>query len=277
MRARITCDGHTLYDSYIDKYKVIEPKCEIEVNKSGTLSFQIPQTHPHYGDLFSISSVIKYYEDDRLVFKGRFMEEPRDFYNTLKVECEGAWAYLLDSSQTTYNFKDTVKKYVQLLIDRHNVVMGDEDEKKFMVGRVTVKDPDGNNVLVRASSQYPQTYDEIEDKLINELDGTFFLDYETMTIDYLAEEDLPVSGQTIKFAENLLELEQLINRTDLTTILIPHGAKIDNKDSAGNDIVDYNGDPVEKRVDIKSVNGGKEYIVSDLGVALFGHIERTEV
>ena len=69
------------------------------------------------------------------------------------------------------------------------------------------------------------------------------------------------SGQVIEFGKNLLDLSEYVDATNVYTQIIPLG----KADSKGN------------RVDIKLVNGGKNYLESASGIALFGKIQRSVI
>ena len=58
------CDGVLLYDPRSADYIVAEPKCELEVNKTGNLTFRIAPTHPLYGQIQKLKSEIAVYQDN---------------------------------------------------------------------------------------------------------------------------------------------------------------------------------------------------------------------
>ena len=80
-------------------------------------------------------------------------------------------------------------------------------------------------------------------------------------LDYLADSG-GQNSQPIIFAENLLDLEQYIDASEVCTVLIPYG-KADGDTGV--------------RLDVKSVNDGKDYIESETGIELFGRVVGTEV
>ena len=77
---QIVCDDYVLHDSVIDELKVIGAKCNLEVNKTGSLTFQIASTHPYYDKIKKHTSEIKLYQDDRVLFCGRVLNDETDFY-----------------------------------------------------------------------------------------------------------------------------------------------------------------------------------------------------
>ena len=48
---RIYLDGELFYDPRLPKYALTGIKCDLEVNKTGTLRFTIPATHPLIGSV----------------------------------------------------------------------------------------------------------------------------------------------------------------------------------------------------------------------------------
>ena len=81
MMYRIVCDGYILHDTTIDELKVINPKCSLEINKTGSLTFKIPPTHIYYDKIKKHTSEITLYQDDRVLFNGRVLNDESDFEN----------------------------------------------------------------------------------------------------------------------------------------------------------------------------------------------------
>jgi hypothetical protein len=106
----------------------------------------------------------------------------------------------------------------------------------------------------------------MQDKLLGLLGGYLVPRYEVENgqeveyLDYLAESG-GISGQTIIFAENILDLSQYIDASDIYTVIIPLG-KAD--------------DDTGVRLTIKEVNDGKDYLESETGISLFGRISHME-
>ena len=106
------CDGVLLYDPRSADYIVAEPKCELEVNKTGNLTFRIAPTHPLYGQIQKLKSEIAVYQDNERLGAFRVLNVEQDFNNIKTVTCEGELAYLLDSIQRAAEYHDvTVAEY----------------------------------------------------------------------------------------------------------------------------------------------------------------------
>lgn len=257
---KIKCDDFTIYSPLNQDLVIESPTLSLGNNKAGSLSFSIYPTHPHYGKIKRMKSIISLYQDEQILFKGRVFTDNTNFFNVKKVEVEGLLAYFNDSIVRPYAFSGTVEEYVDFLINQHNEQV--EEFQRFKRGTVTVQD--NNDYIIRANSNTPKTWEEIEDKLIKLLGGFICIRYEEdgNYIDYI-EDFTDVSTQDIKFSINLLDLEENVSVDDFATCIIPYGASI-------NDEIDTESE--EKRIDIKSVNEGIDYIQDNVAVGLYGKI-----
>ena len=256
---RITTDNNTLWTPGYDKRKLVSPKLSLETNKIGSLSFTIYPDHAYYDSLVKMQSIITVYQDEEILFKGRIFSDAADFRKAKKVEVEGLLGYFNDSIVRPYSYQGSVTGYLEYLITQHN---NQEPEKKqFKLGNVTVTDP--NDYITRASSDYPKTWDEINDKLIDLLGGYIVIRYEEdgNYIDYLADFE-SVSTQKIQYAVNLLDLDNEVKADNLATCIIPLGAS--SQDEEGNTV----------RLTISSVNDGLDYVYDKIAEAIYGRISK---
>lgn len=257
---QITCDGYVLHDSRMDKvYRVISPVYEQSLNTAGTLSFQIPPTHPYYSAIHKLKSKITLTQDGEWIFTGRVMDDEKKFNNVKSIKCQGELSFLNDSNQRKAEYHDiSVADYFSTVISKHNAMV--EADKQFTVGQVTVTDP--NDSLYRISN-YENTYDTINDKLINKLGGYIRTRHSgsTVFIDYLADYT-NINNQTINFGKNLLDLNEKIKGSKIATAIIPLGAKLEDS---------------EARLTIESVNDGLDYVCDSDAVALYGYVFDTVV
>lgn len=260
---KVYLDGEILYHpNILDKFSLTQGKVSLELNKTGTFTFTIYQNNQRYNDIQKMKSIVQIYDDDYRLFRGRVLNTKRGFYNELQVTCEGELAFLLDSKQRPYDYQGTVEEYFRFLIERHNGIVG--EEKQFKVGRVTVTDP--NDYIVRANSNYPKTFDELKEKLIDILGGYLWTREEAdgIYIDYLTDFE-EMNTQKIKFGENLLDLEETVKGQDIATVIIPLGCKL--QDEEGNE--------TGERLTISAINDGVDYVYSEEAVERFGWIEKT--
>lgn len=250
----IYLDGQLFYDPRIPELALSDLSCELEVNKTGTLKFTVPATHPLKEDLQKMYSELSLYQDGEWIYSGRVLSDETDFYGNRSVECEGELSYLLDSIQRYHEYHDiSVKDYFSDLIAKHN---GDVDSRKqFTVGDVTVKD---NNDSLYRYSTYENTWKTIEDRLISRLGGYVRIRREDgkRIIDYI-EDYGHTNDQVIRFGENILDLVSEVDCDSLATVIVPLGQRDEETD---------------ERLTIKSVNGGKDYIEDTDAIAKYGRI-----
>lgn len=94
--------------------------------------------------------------------------------------------------------------------------------------------------------------------------------YSGKVLDYLADFN-EHSVQTVEFGKNLLDVKVTKDHAERATAFIPLGAKIMSTDSEGNEV------ETDERVDIASVNDGKNYIYNDAAVNEIGWIWASEI
>lgn len=219
----IKSNDFTLYNPNDADMTLSQPTLNLGINKVGSLTFSILPTHPYFNNIEKMKSIITVYQDSRVIFKGRVYSDNVGFYKIKKVEVEGVLAYFNDSIIRPYNFTGGVCEYLEFLITQHNEQV--EEHQRFILGDVTVTDP--NDYIIRANSNYPNTWSEINDKLIKLLGGYICIRYEEdgNYIDYVADYS-DTSTQEIKFAVNLLDLESEVRGDNLTTCLIPYGMNL---------------------------------------------------
>ena len=254
---RIYLDGELFYDPRLPEYALTGIKCDLEVNKTGTLRFTIPAKHPLIGSVQKMYSELTLYQDKDWLYSGRVLSDDTDFDGNRTIECEGELSYLLDSIQRYHEYHDiSVKDYFTDLIAKHNADV--DDRKRFVVGTVTVVDP--NDSLYRYST-YESTWATIEDRLIKRLGGYIRIRHENgkRIIDYIEDYE-NVNSQVIRFGENILDLIQEVSCEDLATVIIPLGKRDEETD---------------ERLTIKSVNGGRDYLEDPDAIALYGRIVKT--
>lgn len=272
---QIMCDEYVLHDPAIDELKVIGAKCSLEVNKTGSLTFQIAPTHPYYDKIKKHTSQIKLYQDDRVLFSGRVLNDEITFDNIKNVECEGELSYFLDSIQRGKEYhlnggsNNVVETYLKDVVAIHNSQV--DDSKKFSVGLVNITDP--NNYLYKISN-YENTLTTLTDKLLNtyggylqvrHINGVRYLDY--------VSELTNACNQTIEFGKNIIDMTRYIKGEDVYTALIPLGATNENTTST-------NDETYEKRLTISSLPDStdgtikkvNDYVYDSKGVEQWGWI-----
>ena len=265
MSYRVLCDGYVLHDSNIEQFTLINPVLTVEVNKSGEFSFQIANNHPYYDKIINKRSYIEVYQDGEWMWSGRPIKVNTALKLVKTVTCEGELSFLHDSNQRIAEYHDmSVKDYFTTLINKHNAMV--DESKQFTVGNVTVTD--SNDSLYRFSN-YEDTFDTIQDKLIDRLGGyllTRHVDGVTY-IDYVQSYPY-ITNQVIEIGSNIIDLSLEESSADTISALIPLGKKLTEiseespqQESTG-----------EERLTIESVNNGLDYIVNDDAVSRIGMV-----
>lgn len=263
---KIYADGQLLHAPHLlqEGCGVISPKLTKELNKAGSLDFVIPPNHILYDDINKLKTIITVFSDEKELFRGRVLNDEKDFYKQKKTYVEGELAFLLDSSVRPYSFKGTPANLFKQYISNHNARV--DSAKRFTVGNITVK-PETTSVTCE-NYNYPDTLSEIEEQLLNVHGGYLQtrVSGSTRYIDWLADDTGTSNSQIIEFGVNLLDITEHITAENVFTIIIPTGATLE--DSQGNS--------TKNKLTITSVNNGKDYIENSSAISLFGRIEHQE-
>lgn len=223
---QIKCDGNILHDSRSNNIRLVEPKCEMELNKTGTLSFRVQPTHPFFKSIKKHKSKISLYEDGEWVFTGRVLNDETDIYGYKTVQVEGMLGYLLDSIQRTKEYhitgNDKIKQYLIDVLNIHNAQVN--ESKQFSVGNIMLDDE--TEQLYKISS-YKDTLTTINEDLIKTFGGYFFtrvhngINY----LDYVGIDDFPINNQVIQLGKNILSFKKQVKGEDIATVILPLGEK----------------------------------------------------
>lgn len=277
---QIVCDDYVLHDSVIDELKVIGAKCSLEVNKTGSLTFQIASTHPYYDKIKKHTSEIKLYQDDRVLFCGRVLNDEITFENIKNIECEGELSYFLDSIQRGKEYhlqggtENVIETYLKDIVAIHNSQV--DERKQFSVGLVNITDP--NNYFYKISN-YEDTLTILTDKLLNVYGGYLVVRHSNGVryLDYV-DELTNVCNQTIEFGKNIIDMTRYIKGEDVYTALIPLGATNETSGTTNTE------ETYEKRLTISSlpdstdgtINKVNDYVYDSEAVNQWGWIWKVE-
>ena len=263
----IYADDELLYAPNLagEGYGVINPVLTMELNRASSLSFTLPSSNIMYNSLKKMKTIITVFEDDKQLFRGRVLHDERNYSNNRTVYCEGELSFLLDSIIRPYEHHGAPSVLFKQFIRQHNAQVG--SEKRFQIG--TVKISDNNNYVYYASSQYPNTWSELEEKILNNHGGILTVDNQVISYTY----DLDYSDQVIEFGRNLLDFTEYISADEVFTTLIPLGKILDDENAEESESTNAEEKP-EKRLTIEAINNGKDYIENENAVALFGRITK---
>lgn len=260
----IYMDGDLLCNSKIEELALVSPVVSLKENSAGTFEFVINPLHPKYDKIVERKSTIQVYRDneDEPTFSGIVIRVKMNFYRQKSVYCEGDLTYLNDSIQRQAVYHDiTPRGLLTAYINSHNEQV--ETSRQFEVGAVTIQD--NNNSLYRYTNMNT-TMQEIKEDLIDDLGGIVRIRHVGghRYIDILADAPHDCS-QPIRLGENLIDFNSNLDTTEVATVIIPLGAKLD-------DATEVEG--LDKRLDITSVNSGMDYVESTNAIARYGRISR---
>lgn len=256
----IYADGELLFStaSTEEAHIALSPMLTLDVQDVGSLSFTLPPGNVFHGRLRKLKTIVTVMQDDTEIFRGRVTDETKDIYNQNLVYCEGDKAFFADSLYAPYTFAGTVHDFARSLVDSHNSQVS--ADKQFVLGELSAVPAD--KTLDVEDKAYRDTYSTMEEMLVNAYGGYLRTRTENDThyLDWLKE--YGTNSQKIEFSVNLLDLSDKVDAGDVFTCLIPLGQTSSGK----------NGTPLT----IESVNGGKNYIRDEEGVALYGEIWRSQ-
>lgn len=214
---------------------VLSPKLTREVSKGGSLVFTMTRDHAQYDMLQKLSTVVQVRRDGKEIWRGRVLKHEADFYKRRVVYCEGALSYFNDSSITPFNYKGTLRQFLQHLIDAHNYQVKSK-MKCFQLGTVTaalgdlvVQFGDANQYGV--GEDYGKVWDILDKLVLKVFGGYFYCGFDAATgynvLNYCdqAVEAKRQTAQKIEYGRNLLNLSETTDATDLYTRIYPIGQK----------------------------------------------------
>lgn len=205
-------------------------------NSFSYCDFEMHSSHPLYSKIEEKDYIhpVRIYEDDVLLFSGYIDSITKDFSLVKSCKCVTELSYLQDSVVRPYstlknsigtNAPSTFEDYFTWLIKQHNSQV--ESTKRFNIGINEGEFFEYYNNYFVSSLDYPTTWDEIEEKIIDNAGAYIRIRYEGTTryIDLLYQW-LDANKQTIELGKNLLDLTVEYNSEDLATCVIPTGASL---------------------------------------------------
>lgn len=253
----------TLYYPGDAECSVIDPEINLALSEAGSLEFKMPEENPYYNSLHLRQSMISVIRDGVEIFNGEVRECPRDNNNMRNVYVVGELAFLHNSIQPQIEYGDIGPSlFFRRIIQAHNEQV--EERQQFTPGIVSV--PSGGR-SISFYTDHNETLDAIRTMLIDvfggalrirKTGGTRYLDY--LTVSEFGDDNL----QGVTFGENLLDYAESYSANSVITALIPRGAVIQDENGAES--------VLQKRVDITSVNNGKDYLINTAAANTFGRI-----
>ena len=256
---KILADGALLCTSQDEKTLVQNPVVTLEANKAGSFTFTLNPGHDFYGLIAKHDTVLTVERDNEIIFQGVAVKETKDFMGNLTYTCEGELTYLNDSIQRPCKYTNqTVRSLLEAYIAAHNAQV--EAKKQFTVGDVDVT---AGNTILRYTN-YETTMKELQEDFIDNFGGYFSIRYEhgVKYLDYHATSQR-TNTQVIELGKNLLTYSSNLDLTQVCTVLIPLGCRLDTQEVEG----------LDARLTIKSVNNNLDYL-EGANVATYGRITK---
>ena len=261
---KIYADDTLIYDSTIDDYKIGKGSVSLETNKSGSFTFSVYPDHFFYDSFVKLKTVITVYKSNKIIFRGRILNDVTDYWNNKVITCEGELGFLQDSIIRPFAFNGTPEDLFKKFVEEHNSQV--DVFKRFKIGKITVLDP--NNYIARSNSAYESALSNMNSRLIEDsLGGYIHITHgedgadPTPTLNYLAD-FTKVSTQLIEFGSNLKNYTKTVKGEEIATAIIPLGAEVDD----GNDNTE------NPKLTIADINNGVDYVYDETAVAVYGWI-----
>nr|DAJ68319.1 MAG TPA: endopeptidase tail [Caudoviricetes sp.] len=231
--------GSVLHDPRTD-VQISAGTLKEESGQSPTLSLTIQPTHPLW-DSFTRDTVmlpnreveLLEVETGIVLFRGRVRAISMEFDGSKKLTCEGAMAYLNDTTVRPYKTYDTdeiecdinapaeANKLFEWFIEQHNAHVMNACEK-FRIG---VNAGVNFGKLQRGTGTRPATLKEMRDKLEKACGGWLRVRYDATgsIIDWLPDTGAAEATQRVELGSNLLDLDTQVDGKDIYTAIVPVG------------------------------------------------------
>ncbi len=231
--------GSVLHDPRTD-VQISAGTLKEESGQSPTLSLTIQPTHPLW-DSFTRDTVmlpnreveLVEFETGIVLFRGRVRAISMEFDGSKKLTCEGAMAYLNDTTVRPYKTYNTdeiecdinapaeANKLFEWFIEQHNAHVMNACEK-FRIG---VNAGANYGKLQRGTGTGPATLKEMRDKLEKACGGWLRVRYDATgsIIDWLPDTGAAEATQRVELGSNLLDLDTQVDGKDIYTAIVPVG------------------------------------------------------
>lgn len=223
----VYANGVVLYHPDDPLRVILDPKLDLKLNETDGFEFTITPDNDLYSRLSKLGTTIEVHQGPDTLFRGRILDDDIDFYNNKSIHCEGVLAFLGDTIMNPYN-SDTYKNVQGLFkaaIDSHYSQVPDY----LPYRRLKYKKCDVSKDIDTEETEYSYTSDVLR-KCLDEAGGYIKLEYNQngyTEISYLASGD-HTNSQKIEFAQNLLDISQHIDASEVYTSVLVLGKKDDN-------------------------------------------------
>lgn len=243
----LTYAGNVIHDPREEGVQISAGKLVEESGQSPTLSFTMQPTHPLWR-AFNRESVMNTereielteHETQKILFRGRIRKVSMSMNGSIDVTCEGAMAYLNDTTVRPYKTYDTDEidceinapakagELFEWFIEQHNARVSNRCEK-FKVG---INAGINFGALQRGTGTRPTTLKEMREKLTKLCGGYFRVRYvgEDNYLDWLNADGSSEAAQSVELGQNLLDLNTGADGKDIYTAIVPVGKTGEGED-----------------------------------------------
>lgn len=243
----LTYAGNVIHDPREEGVQISAGKLVEESGQSPTLSFTVQPTHPLWR-AFNRESVMNTereielteHETQKILFRGRIRKVSMSMNGSIDVTCEGAMAYLNDTTVRPYKTYDTDEidceinapakagELFEWFIEQHNARVSNKCEK-FKVG---INAGVNFGALQRGTGTRPTTLKEMREKLTKLCGGYFRVRYvgEDNYLDWLTADGSSEAAQSVELGQNLLDLNTGADGKDIYTAIVPVGKTGEGED-----------------------------------------------
>ena len=243
----LTYAGNVIHDPREEGVQISAGKLVEESGQSPTLSFTVQPTHPLWR-AFNRESVMNTereielteHETQKILFRGRIRKVSMSMNGSIDVICEGAMAYLNDTTVRPYKTYDTDEidceinapakagELFEWFIEQHNSRVSNRCEK-FKVG---INAGVNFGALQRGTGTRPTTLKEMREKLTKLCGGYFRVRYvgEDNYLDWLNADGSSEAAQSVELGQNLLDLNTGADGKDIFTAIVPVGKTGEGED-----------------------------------------------
>ena len=243
----LTYAGNVIHDPREEGVQISAGKLVEESGQSPTLSFTVQPTHPLWR-AFNRESVMNTereielteHETQKTLFRGRIRKVSMSMNGSIDVTCEGAMAYLNDTTVRPYKTYDTDEidceinapakagELFEWFIEQHNSRVSNRCEK-FKVG---INAGVNFGALQRGTGTRPTTLKEMREKLTKLCGGYFRVRYvgEDNYLDWLNADGSSEAAQSVELGQNLLDLNTGADGKDIYTAIVPVGKTGEGED-----------------------------------------------
>ena len=219
---------------------LITPKLSIGASEAGMFTCTLPQNNYGYGKIIKRLTRVIVRKNEKIIFMGRVNSDEKDLYLNQTINAEGALSYLNDTITTKRVFTHQQSNLLNLLLlifQNHNSKFPDEPWKQFnltaanchadFVGR------DDTSVESNLLKYYSVNYD-ITMNIVNELlelaNAVLKIEYNELSgkwdVYIYPKYELPLCSQPIEFGQNLIDLTQSYDKTDICSVVAPFGGEL---------------------------------------------------